>query len=198
MVSPTCIILALLLSGVNDYWASYVSGLYFQDRLRWGQTEYEYRICQIIPLFGREAHHETAWCILYINNALYHPSPSDGLFPYFPCFVFLNDSTFYLILSWVEHFYFMPNDFPPHSNCKGYAQGSFGTFSFLIFLHLHIPWFFQVEWTSVDIQHLGVFISYYYYSDNLIIDFVQQWMSLYLLCCSGNSDFWHASLGQQI
>ena len=85
-----------------------------------------------------------------------------------------------------------------HNHCRWCVQGSFGNFAFLLFIHLHHPHIFHVDQTPVDLWHLGIGITLYNYADNSIRDFIPQWQSLDILICSGQSNFWCASLGHKI
>ena len=67
MVSPTRIMLALSLLHYNSLWFI-CDGVHLQDLLCWGLTEYEPMILEIIPFFGGDVHHETAWWILNIRQ----------------------------------------------------------------------------------------------------------------------------------
>ena len=61
-------------------------GLHIQDFLWWGLENHETRIWDIIPSFGGDANHETAWCIINIQQYFLLYSSIRGIVPIFSLF----------------------------------------------------------------------------------------------------------------
>ena len=58
-------------------------GFHMKDFFWWGLEKHDPSIWEIITLFGRYSHHETAWHILNIYQCFFSPPPSGGFFQIF-------------------------------------------------------------------------------------------------------------------
>ena len=66
-ISPTHYVGAAFLA--QEHFLDFIcDGFHLKDFLWWGMTKHDPRRSEIIPLFGKDSHHETAWCILNINQ----------------------------------------------------------------------------------------------------------------------------------
>ena len=78
----SCVYWTVTLLGLHQLWVP-------SERLIvMSSKNHESRIWEVIPFLGGDAHHDTAWLILNINQCFCSPLPSGGLLSYFAYFIF--------------------------------------------------------------------------------------------------------------